>query len=478
MKRFELVFNIIAIFVDAIMLAVAGSLAYFLRFRVENLFPQYPIIFHLSYSDFLRNVFFAIPVILLLFAISGLYNLRSTQGFGQIFVKVAIAISSGLMLFVAVYFFNQEVFPSRLIVLMSWLFAIILVSLGRLILLLIERGFLKRGIGLHRLVLIMGWNKDFELKNEIKTHPEYGYKIIKTLDGSGDIIGQLEEIRKTQGIDEILQANLDLSRDVNLKILKFTHDYGIKFNYIPDIVEAQRANISAGNIAGLPVIELHNTPLDGWGKVVKRILDIIVSLLAIIILSPLFLFVALGVKLTSPGKILFVQERFGQGKPFRFYKFRSMYQELSIGEEYGGQKAYEVRKKLWEENARKGPFLKIKNDPRVTPFGRFIRKTKLDELPQLFSVLKGDMSLVGPRAHVLEEVNLYKETYKRQFTIKPGVTGLTQITQARIPDLPFEEEIRLDTYYLENWSLMLDLQILFQTFLILIRPPKGGKDYY
>lgn len=459
------------------MLYLAGIFSYLLRYRAQDLFPQYPILFNLSFTNFSNYIIFAIPYLLAILALYGLYNLKSTRKFWNTFLKISAAVSTGLMIFVAAYFFNQDLFPSRLIILLAWMLGIALVCLGRYCLLLLERLFLKKGFGLHKLVIITEPGNDFGLIGEIRGRPVLGYEIIQVLHPSDRILSELETLRSTSGVDEILQASSVFSREVVDRILRFSRDWGIKFNYVPDIIESQRTNISTSSIAGIPIIELNNTTLEGWGKVVKRVMDIILSAVALVITSPLFLLVTLGILVTSPGKILFVQERFGQGRPFRFFKFRSMHQNLSVGEGYGGQEAEKVRENLWKNNARHGPFLKIKNDPRVTPFGRFIRRTKLDELPQLFNVLRGDMSLIGPRAHVLDEVNRYREKYKRQFTIKPGITGLTQVTQARIPDLPFEEEINLDTFYLENWSIGLDLTILFKTVLALIKGPPRGSDY-
>jgi len=477
MKKLELVFNIFSIFLDSAMLYLAGILSYSLRYRTEDLFPQYPVLFNLSFRDFSSYIIFAIPFLLLILALYGLYNLKSTRKFWNTFLKISAAVSTGLMVFVAAYFFNQDLFPSRLIILLAWILAITLVSFGRYSLLFLERFFLKKGFGLHKLVLITEPDNDFGLLKEIRGRPVLGYEIVQVLHPSDRILRELETLRQEIGVDEILQASSVFSREVVDEILRFSRDWGIKFNYVPDIVESQRANISTSSIAGIPIIELNNTTLEGWGRVVKRVMDVVISFVALLVTSPLFLAVTLGIIITSPGKIFFVQERFGQGHPFRFFKFRSMHQNLSIGEGYGGEKAERVRQKLWKSNARHGPFLKIKNDPRVTPFGRFIRRTKLDELPQLFNVLRGDMSLIGPRAHVLDEVNRYREKYKRQFTIKPGITGLTQITQARIPDLPFEEEIKLDTFYLENWSVGLDLSILIKTALVLLKGPPQGSDY-
>lgn len=477
MKKLELVFNLFSIFLDSAMLYLAGILSYLLRYRAENFFPQYPVLFDLSLISFAGYVVFAVPYLLVILALYGLYNLKSTRKFWKTFLKITAAVSTGLALFVAAYFFNQALFPSRLIILIAWVLAIAFVSVGRYFVLTMERLFLKSGIGLHKLVLIAEKGNDFNLIEEIRRRPVLGFELVQVLHPSARILDELEAIRSAGGIDEVLQVSSVFSRPVMDKILDFTRDYGIKFDYVPDIIESQQTNLSTNLIAGVPVIELSSTSLSGWGRVVKRVIDIVFSALALILTSPLFLLVYLGVKLDSRGKALFVQERFGQNKPFRFYKFRSMYQNLSVGEGYGGEEAEKVRSRLWKENARNGPFLKIKNDPRVTRFGRFIRRTKLDELPQLFNVLVGDMSLVGPRAHVLDEVNRYREKYKRQFTIKPGITGLTQVTQAKFPELPFEEEIRLDTFYLENWSLVLDFSILLKTAWVLLKPRRRSGDY-
>ena len=157
-----------------------------------------------------------------------------------------------------------------------------------------------------------------------------------------------------------------------------------------------------------------------------------------------------------------------------------MYSHLSVGENYGGKDAEQVRNTLWQKNNRGGseaPFLKIKDDPRVTKVGRFLRKSKLDEIPQFWNVLKGDMSMVGPRAHVLDEVQKYRNRYQRMFSIKPGIFGLSQTAQMSWEDLPFEEEIRLNTFYIENWSLWLDIKILAESFYLLFFDPKPKGDY-
>jgi lipopolysaccharide/colanic/teichoic acid biosynthesis glycosyltransferase len=207
-------------------------------------------------------------------------------------------------------------------------------------------------------------------------------------------------------------------------------------------------------------------------------MDVVGSGLALLVLSPLYLAIYIAIKFDTKGPAIYPALRGGYGKDFWFYKFRSMYANLSPG--LGGEEAEQFRQQLWEKNDRGGkdaPFLKVKDDPRVTRVGRILRKTKLDELPQFWNVLKGDMSLVGPRAHVLDEVERYRNQYRRMFSIKPGIFGVSQIAQMSWPDLPFDEEIRLNTYYIENWSLWLDIKTLFKSAYLIAFGAKPTEDY-
>jgi lipopolysaccharide/colanic/teichoic acid biosynthesis glycosyltransferase len=290
----------------------------------------------------------------------------------------------------------------------------------------------------------------------------------------------LEKYYQHGSIDEILQANSNLNEEDNLKLVQFARNKGLKFSFVPNLFEVQRNIIETDQLNGVPVISLKNTPLDGWGKVAKRVADVLLSMTCLIITSPVFLIIWLAVRLDSKGKAIYAADRGGLTKNFKCYKFRSMYIHLSVGDKYGGQEAEKVRQELWKKNDRGGeaaPFLKIKDDPRVTRVGKFLRKSKLDEIPQFWNVLKGDMSMVGPRAHVLDEVQRYKARYQRMFSIKPGIFGMSQITQMSWPDLPFEEEIRLNTFYIENWSLWLDLKILAEVFWLLLFEPKPKENY-
>lgn len=466
MKRSELLFNFIAIPADWVMIIVAGITAFYLRFRLADVRP---ILYQLSIRNYFEILVLISPVILILLALAGLYNLRGTRRITSELLRIVLAISSGLLLVVILFFFNETVFPSRLIILFTWGLTIVLTSLGRIILRVIQVRLLKRGVGLHKLAVIVDPNlDDAGILKEIRKRPELGYQIVGTITSSTArdvLIQELESIRSASGIDELLQADPMLHQEVSGDILKFCRDYGILFNYIPNIFETATTNVSVETISGFPVITLKGTPLEGWGAVVKRLIDIMVSSVGLTILSPVFLLVSIMIKLNSKGPIFFHQARAAGLGEFEFYKFRSMYQNMSEGTAEGDK----LREELEKQNSRKGPFVKIKNDPRVTPVGKFLRRTKLDELPSLWHILTGKMSLVGPRVHMVKEVDHFRNDYKRLFVLKPGATGLTQIIQAtENPEISWEEEIRLDEFYIENWSIWLDFYIIFKTFMILI----------
>lgn len=466
MKKSELLFNVISVPVDFLMILTAASLAYFFRYEVETL----PVLFELTYQQYLQLSLVAIPFLLGLFALNGLYAQKSTRSFWRETGKVIVAVSAGLMIVVVLFFFNQHLFPSRLIILMGWVLAIFLVAFGRAILLVIQRRMLARGVGRHRLVVIEGASAS-QVIREISEDTKLGYEIVAKLNYSPGVLETIEKLHRKDRIDELLQADPALTSDEVLKLVTFCEDLGIKFNYLPNILETHRANIETDVIGSMPVIRLKNTPLDGWGKVVKRCMDIVISLVGLVLFLPVFIVISLIIKASSKGPIFFHQKRGSSFHNFEFYKFRSMHADLSEGTPAGD----EIRKRLEGQNARTGPYVKIHNDPRVTNIGRFLRKTKLDELPQLWHIFRGEMSLVGPRIHMTKEVEKFEDQYKKIFIIKPGATGLAQINQFSNPALPFEEEIKLDLFYIENWSAWLDMYIIFKTLLLLVtRRPKDN----
>ncbi len=478
MKKSELVFNLAAIPVDIIALTVAGLAAFYSRFR----FASYvgPVLFDLKVHDFYTVLFRAVPVLILVFALLGLYNSKGTRRLVFEFNRIFIGASMGILGAIVLFFFNQTIFPSRFIILSAWVFTIVFVFIGRILLKLVQQWLFSRGYGLHRLAIVHGDGSEAVVIEEMLKNRSHGYKVVAVMKDPMTLISDLQELYNRDVIDEILQANPNYTSEQNLALVEFARSKGLQFSFVPNLFEVQRNAVEMNNFMGVPIISLKNTPLEGWRSVVKRVVDVIASLLSLIITLPATILIIIAIKLDSPGPVIYSANRSGKGGDFKFYKFRTMRADLSVGDGYGGEHAEKMLKELLQNGSdedRSGPFYKIKNDPRVTKVGRFLRRTKLDEIPQFWNVLKGDMSMVGPRPHLPDQVELYRNRYSRTFSINPGIFGLTQIAQIKWPTLPFEEEIRLDTYYIENWSLWMDIKILAESFYLLLFGKKSNEDY-
>ncbi len=444
MKRSEHYFAFALLPLDFFSIVAAFVLAYLVRIQSE-------VIFIWGLNQYLRFVFAITPFWILIFGLAGLYNIKNTRrGFDE-FASIFLACSAGIMLVVSYVFLSRIDFFSRLVVIYTYLLSILLVTLGRTVVRLLQRHLLRWGIGVHR-VLVIGPTKTVRaILNQINRSSRLGYKLIKVI--SAQSADQIEKIYRRQPFDDIIVADSQIS-DLQIgRLIEFAHSRSIGFRVVPNLYRAMSVNINYVMLGSIPTLEHRATPLDGWGKIIKRSFDIIGSIFGLIIFSPIFLFCALGIKIRSPGPIFFLQKRVGQHGLFTFVKFRTMRQD-----------AYKEHKKLMRQH---GPVFKLKEDPRVFDFGRFLRKTSLDELPQLWNVLKGEMSLVGPRPPIPEEVRQYSPWQRKRLRIKPGITGLWQVSGRA--DLDFDQWVRLDIYYIENWSLWLDLQILIKTFWVVIK---------
>ncbi|MBU1146302.1 sugar transferase [Patescibacteria group bacterium] len=463
LKKSELIFSVILVPLDFIMLIVAALAAYFLRF--QTLASLSPVIYEMPFWNFL-NIAASMGLIwLVIFALSGLYTIGGTRRILDELTKIFVACSAGLAAIIVLIFFNRDLFSSRFIILAAWIFAIVFVSFGRLAIRFVQRAFFRRGVGVHRVVIIGEDAAADVLVNEFYKNQGLGLKVVKRYKKFDDEAAkELQDLWQTVGVDEVIQMQSGVSRDETFNLIDFCNERHIVFKYSADIFSVQAAKINIRDYAGVPVAEIERTRLEGWGRVYKRIFDIVGSLFLIIITSPILILTAVAVKLDSCGPVFWSKlddgspvQRIGQnGEPFHYFKFRSM-----------KPGTHNLRyTELAEQDLRKGPLVKIKDDPRVTRVGRFIRRFSIDELPELFLVLAGKMSLVGPRPHLPEEVAKYKKNHKKVLIVKPGITGLAQISGRA--DLDFEDEVKIDVYYIENWSLKLDLYILFKTPLVVL----------
>ncbi len=452
MKRSQLLLATLALPLDYIMLILAGLAAYQLRFITEIQAIK-PIIFQLPLTEFLPKLMLAAVICLILFALAGLYSLSHQLKLSEEMGRIFLACSSGLALIILFFFFNFYFFSSRFIVLAGFLLAFIFTALGRIILRFIKLTLTRNGYGINQVIIIGDNQTSNELVKTFTCHPSFGFKVLKQI--APNDFYQLVDI---SGVDEIIIGDPNLPRDIRLKILEFCTAHHLGFRYVADLFEAQAHNVIFHTLAGVPLVEIKKTTLEGWGKIVKRLFDIFFSILLLIILLPIFIIIGLIVMIDSGRPIFIGLTRIGEKDiPFKLYKFRSMVRG-----------ADRMKAELLANNERSdGPLFKMSNDPRVTKFGKFIRRWSLDELPQLINIIKGEMSLVGPRPHEPAEVAKYQTRHHKLLNIKPGLTGLGQV--AGRSQLTFEEEFKLDTFYVENWTLGQDMVILAKTIIVVLQ---------
>ncbi len=298
------------------------------------------------------------------------------------------------------------------------------------------------------------------------------YEILKTIKTNFSLPTEFirpEEVEETDfGRYEICVVVGNFKNDELQAIFEKTRFHDTRFFHISEWFFLEDVVYKPELIQNIIALEYKHSKLDGRSLVLKGVFDLVVSSFAILLLSPVLLAVAIAIKLDSRGPVIYKSKRVGTGgQLFTFLKFRTMYTHLSVG--YGGEEADKLYEKLInsDANTRKGVLPKIQNDPRVTKVGKFLRKTSLDELPQLFSVFLGTMSLVGPRPHLENEVANYSSWQKRLLSIKPGITGYAQVFGR--DSLSFDQEARLDLYYIQNWSLWLDMYVIVGTFGVIFK---------
>ncbi len=455
---------------DFLMLLLAGVSAYFLRFS-QWAIDLKPVIFKLTLLQFVEITSWVAVVWIFIFALTGLYSTDPNRKLSRDLIRIIFACSVGLSAIALYVMFAQFQFDSRFLVLIGWGFAIFYVVIGRILMRGLRGLLYLDGIGLRRIVIIGSGDLTNELAETLTKRKELGYKIVGTFfKFEAGIKKELDRLN----IDEMLFINPRANEKETMAAMDFCDQRHKVFKYSADLFSTYSANMVVHPLAGVPIVELKKTPLDGWGRVAKRIFDIVMGVSVIIITSPIMLLSTLVILFETGTPIIYKNERVGiRGHKFFTLKFRSMYKEKSTGSQFGdaGKKAEKEEEKLIKkQSARSGPIYKIADDPRVTKFGRFIRRWSIDELPQFFNVIRGEMSIVGPRPHQPREVEQYEEKYRKVFTLKPGITGLAQISGRS--DLDFEEEMKLDVFYIEKWSLLLDVIVFLKTPFILFKRRK------
>lgn len=453
MKKIQLWLSTIALPLDYAMLVLAGLSAYSLRFK--SFVTDYrPIYFNLSLGDFLPLLLMVSLVWLVLFALSGLYQINQNLKFSKEIGRIFLACTAGLSAIIFLFFFNPNLFNSRFIVLAGWALSFLYVSIGRLILRWVKTYLYKKNLASLNVILIGSNDSTEELEKLFISSPNLGFKVLARLNQLADIYHN--DLINTA--DEVIVGDTSFDRDEYVKLINYCFYNHVGFRYAADMFEARSHNILVHTFAGIPLVEIKRTPLDGWGRVVKRLIDILLSVFLLLGLIPLWIIVSFLIVVTSGWPIFVSLPRVGERrKLFNLYKFRSMVLNAHL-----------LKNDLMSQNERAdGPLFKMSNDPRVTKLGRVLRRYSIDELPQLWNVLKGEMSLVGPRPHEPGEVAKYKDSDYKLLNIKPGISGLSQISGRS--NLTFEEESKLDIFYVENWSIGTDFVILIKTIVVVLQ---------
>jgi len=454
MKRSDLIFTVAHLPLDFLMLLSAGFSTYLLRTQILDTFRPVLFEFNLPLERFMLLVFGVSIMFIGALAISGLYSVKR-RGMLDEFLRILVASSAGIMVIILFIFLRQELFNSRFLVVGGWILSIIFLTFGRILMRLARRHFVvKYDVGSQKVLIIGKDGISERIVEKINKDPALGYRIVKRLDNP-----EIEEIRLavgSPGIHEVILADINYPQDKVVQMVDFCHENHLVFRFVPNLYQTLTTNYSFDTSTGLPLLELRRTSLDGWGRVAKRLMDTFGAIVGFVIFSPLFLIISLAIKLETKGPIFVKLKRVTQKREFFMYKFRSMVD--------GADK---MKESLIHLNERvDGPLFKIKNDPRITRVGRFIRKYRIDELAQFLNVLKGEMSLIGPRPHEPGEIAKYEKHHKKVLGLKAGMTGMAQASGSS--DLNFEDEVKMDTYYVENWSLFFDIKILIKTLLRLL----------
>lgn len=461
-SKIEVLIPLLTIISDAVAIFAAFELSYFIRFYsdFQKIFPVTKGIPELyGYNEFALMV---IPIWIIIFQSRKLYRLkRNVFILDELFVIIK-CLTIGILIAMSMIFLLKEDFPySRLVFTLIWINSIILVTAGRYFILKLEKTLYNKSIGVNK-VAIVGINEMAKKIYERFTKDTFaGYKVLgyftyksETQESPGNFLKDrtylgdyrdVPEVIKKTGIEKIIISLPSEEHKVLYDLFKLCEGINVDFMYAPDFIELMTSRLKVEEVDGIPFMKLKSVPMNVWNRFLKRVFDLVVSSAMLLILSPVMIFISLIVKLTSHGPLFYKQERVGlDGQKFMMLKFRSMKTDAEIG----------------------GPQMTTRDDNRYTPFGKFLRKYSLDELPQFINVLIGNMSIVGPRPEREFFINTMKDSIQRyleRHRVKCGITGWAQVNGLRGTDTSMQTRIDYDIYYIENWSIAFDIKIIFKT---------------
>lgn len=452
-------------------------LAYIIRVQLDNR----PLLNEIYAVEYFTTFLTVVPLWIVVFASLGLYaNSVRTKRFIEI-GKLLIGSIIGILIILGYsYVINEPIFPARLVAVYAFIFSFTFLVIERTVIHTMYAWLLRSGYGTRRVLVVGNSKTTCDIINQLHTHKHSGYTIIAAA-GPKIIIPKFVKVThfssvessllevKNLKIDTIIQTDLFENTERNQKILAAAQSNHIEYCFIPGEAEFYSGKNTVDVFLGYPMIIVSQTPLIGWGAIAKSIFDMLFSTLLLIILSPLLLLLIILQKLFNPGPVFYKSKRLSRySEKIWLYKFRSMRPE------FGNKDAADEFRAMGRKDLAKEYEVhrKVKNDPRITWFGKFLRNTSLDELPQFFNVFKGELSLVGPRPILPQEMKFVKHRGALLHSVKSGVTGLWQVSGRN--DLSFDKRIELEMYYAQNWSFWLDIKILFKTIGVVFRR-KGVK---
>ncbi|HYJ47271.1 MAG TPA: sugar transferase, partial [Pyrinomonadaceae bacterium] len=438
---------------------------------------------------------FVLPIRLLTLSYLDLYRLRGEFSFVEDGVKVFKATAIGSLLIVAAAFLYRGGFQYRAfsyargVFVLDFFLALAAFALMRFVVRTAQTFARRRDINLIP-TLVVGRGPEAALCiKEMRERPSLGYRVIGVVENGvidesvpvefegvavvSDIKGLPDAIRESRA-NEVIITDPKVSGDSLFDVMmRVGRGRGVEFRIAPSLFNCLPRKTEIDQIGALPMIRLFREPLSSAARIIKRASDIIIASIALAILSPFWLIIALVIKLDSRGPVFYKQERVGMdGRIFLFYKFRTMRTDADDATHREYQQKYIAGRAEATLVEGERPAYKLVSDARITRAGRLLRRLSLDELPQLLNVLRGDMSIVGPRPPIPYEVEAYQLWHRKRLDMKPGLTGLWQVSGRN--RLPFDEMVRLDLFYIENWSLLLDLKIILRTLPVMLR----GDDAY
>ncbi len=464
MKRHaQLFFTITLLGVDVAMTCLAFLLAYLLRPREATPNQVIP-----PFTYYVGMMVLSILALVVVFFFYKLYHLRRGMSRLDEVYSILPAISISVIVGVAftAFVYRTEIDYPRVMIAYFWALSLGLVGLGRLVHNTLRSTLYRRGWGESRVLIVGAGDAGNMILEKIRVSPQLGYRPVGFLDNARagqtvlglSVLGkvdQLGEVVEQFRINEVIVALPEASHEDLLSIISRCEDGRVSIKVFPDVFQIMAAEVNVGDLNGLPLLTMRDVALRGWRLTLKRIVDVVISAIVLIFISPLLLLIAILVKLDSRGPALFTQERMGlDASPFQMFKFRSMVMGAEVDT---------------------GPVWAKRDDPRRTRLGTFLREHSLDELPQFINVFLGDMSLVGPRPERPVFVEQFRQTvprYMERHREKAGVTSWAIVNGLR-GDTSIWERTKYDLYYIENWSLWFDFKIMIQTLLRIFHDPNA-----